>query len=302
MKKSRTISVLLLTILILISVASFSAISFAAQAPVNLRTTSTFAVMAATTITNTGTTVINGTAGGDVGLYPGSAFTGQGSVTRSGALHINDSVVITATTDLVAAYDDAAGRTPVTTIPSELGGTTLLPGVYASTDGKFQITGTLTLNAEANPDGVFVFLMTDMLNTATDSNVSLINDAKFCRVFWKVGSSATLGVNSHFVGHIFALTSISLKTGASVEGQILARNGAVTLDSNTISNGLCTVTPTLTPTVTPTVTSTLTLTAAPTSSSPPTSDVSNGAIPLYGIILFGSVLITLVTLRKNLKS
>ncbi|MHB1454253.1 MAG: ice-binding family protein [Saccharofermentanales bacterium] len=239
MKISDKVKVLALILPILMVMVTVPAGVLAQQAPVNLGTTASFAVMAGTTITNTGTTVINGDAGGDVGLYPGSDFTGQSTVTMSGALHINDTVAIQATTDLVAAYDDAAGRTPATLIPAELGGTTLTPGVYYSTEGSFLITGTLTLDAQNDPDGVFVFLTTTTLITADDSRIDLVNAARYCRIFWKVGSSATLGVNSHFVGHIFALTSITANTGASIQGQLLARNGAVTLQANTIMNGLC---------------------------------------------------------------
>ena len=286
---TRFIPFLLLSLVLTIMI--FSSVSMADQATVNLGTTSTYAILAGTTITNTGTTVINGTAGGDVGLHPGSDFTGQGSVTRSGSLHINDAAAITAKTDLVTAYNDAAGRTPVTIIPTELGGTTLTPGVYASDSGTFEITGILTLNAQGDPDGVFVFHMSTTLNTVEGSNVNLINSARFCRVFWKVGSSATLGVNSHFVGHIFALTSISLNTGASVEGQLLAQNGAVTLDSNTISNGLCAVTPTLTATssvaATPTIsvspTTTVGVTATPTISVSPTTTTGVTATPTVSV-------------------
>ncbi|HEX9093572.1 MAG TPA: ice-binding family protein [Coriobacteriia bacterium] len=214
-------------------------ISMAAQPTVNLGTTSTFAVLAGSTITNVGPTTIGGSAGGDVGLHPGTAFTGQASVTISGAVHLADAIALIAKNDLITAYDDAAGRTPVTTIPTELGGTTLLPGVYDSLSGTFQITGPLTLDAQGDPDAVFVFKCASTLVTASGSSVNLINDARYCRVFWQVGTSATLGTNSSFVGHIFALTSIAAQTGATVQGQLLARNGAVTLDTNTITNGVC---------------------------------------------------------------
>lgn len=229
---------LLLTGMLLLLVAVPS-VSFAAQSTVNLGTTSTFAVLAGTTITNTGSTVINGSTGGDVGLYPGTDFPGQTDVKVSGAVHLTDAVASAAKDDLVAAYNDAAGRTPVTRIPTELGGTTLTPGVYDSKNGDFQITGTLTLDAQGDPDGVFVFLTDSTLITASESVINPINSARFCRIFWKVGSSATLGTNSHFVGHIFALTSISAQNGATIQGQLLARNGAVTLENNTITNGLC---------------------------------------------------------------
>ncbi len=215
------------------------AVSVAAQPTVNLGTTSTFAVLAGTTITNTGPTTVNGSAGGDIGLYPGTAFSGQADVTLSGAVHLADSVASVAKDDLVTAYDDAAGRTPVTRIATELGGRTLTPGVYDSASGTFHITGTLTLDSQGDPNAVFVFKTASTLITASNSTVSLVNGARYCRVFWKVGSSATLGTNSHFAGHIFALTSIAAQTGATIQGQLLARNGAVTLDTNTITNGLC---------------------------------------------------------------
>ena len=151
-------------------------------------------------------------------------------------------MAIKAKDDLVTAYNDAAGRTPVTTIPSELGGRTLTPGTYDSVDGTFKITGKLTLDAKGDPNGVFVFKTASTLVTASASDVNLINSARFCRTFWQVGSSATLGTNSHFVGHIFAMQSITATTGATVQGQLLARNGAVTLDTNTITNGFCATT------------------------------------------------------------
>ncbi|MHB8128984.1 MAG: ice-binding family protein [Mobilitalea sp.] len=121
------------------------------------------------------------------------------------------------------------------------GGTTLTPGVYDSSDGTFQITGTLTLDAQGDPEGVFIFKTASTLITASDSNINLTNSARFCRTFWKVGSSATLGTNSRFVGHIFAMESITANNGATIQGQLLARTGAVTLDNNIITNGICEV-------------------------------------------------------------
>ena len=240
LKKMGFISLILLLLVTMLVPATSMA---AAQPTVNLGTTSSYAVLAGSTITNTGTTTINGSAGGDIGLFPGTAFTGQASATISGTVHLADAAAILAKTDLIIAYDDADGRLPVTRINSELGGTTLIPGTYDSADGTFQITGTLTLDAQGDPDGVFVFKTASTLITASDSIVNLINEARFCRTFWKVGSSATLGTNSHFVGHIFAMESITATTGASVQGQLMARNGAVTLDTNTITNGICAIIP-----------------------------------------------------------
>jgi Ice-binding-like len=235
-----------LVTLVLVVMMAVPAMSMAAQPPVNLGTTASFAVLAGTTITNTGPTTITG----DIGLHPGTQFAGRADVTVTGAVHLGDAVALQAKNDLVNAYDDAAGRTPVTTIPTELGGTTLKPGVYVSTSGTFQITGTLTLDAQGDPNAVFIFKTTSTLITAPNSSVSPINGARFCRVFWKVGSSATLGTGSQFVGHIFALTSIAAQTGATVQGQLLARNGEVTLDTNTITNGICTPTTPVKPKVT----------------------------------------------------
>lgn len=239
MKNNKKLLIPSIVTLSLLVMMAMPATSIAAQPTVNLGTTSTFAVLAGSTITNTGTTTINGDVGGDVGLFPGSVFTGQSSASISGVLHIADTVAIKAKNDLVTAYDDANGRTPVTRIPTELGGTTLTPGVYDSADGTFQITGTLTLDAQGDPDGVFIFKTASTLITASNSRVNLINSARFCRTFWAVGSSATLGTNSDFIGHILAMATITANTGASVQGQLLARNGAVTLDNNTITNGIC---------------------------------------------------------------
>ena len=159
LKKMRLKSLLLTPLLISMMVVNTTVM--AAQPTVNLGTTSTFAVLAGSAITNTGTTIINGRAGGnvggDVGLSPGTVFTGKDSTTVIGAVHLADAVAAKAKDDLVTAYNDAEGRIPVTRIPSELGGTTLTPGTYDSADGTFQITGKLTLDAKGDPNGVFVF-------------------------------------------------------------------------------------------------------------------------------------------------
>jgi hypothetical protein len=157
----------------------------------------------------------------------------------NGANHGGDAVTQGAKNSLVTAYVNAAGQTPVTTVPTELGGTVLIPGSYDSAAGTFGITGTVTLNAQGDPNAVFIFKMASSLTTASASNVNLIGSASACNVFWQVGSSATLGTNSTFRGNILALTSITLTSGASVTGRVLARNGAVTMDNNTISAASC---------------------------------------------------------------
>ena len=240
--KSRKGTAVLLTIALLL-LMSVPAAVYAAEPTVNLRSTSNFAVLAGSAITNTGATTINGDAGGDVGVHPTPTYTGGGTVTMTGTVHLADAIASVAKDDLVLAYNDAAGRATAVTIPSELGGSTLTPGVYDSADGTFHITGTLTLDALGDPDAVFIFQMASTLTTANSSTVVLTNSARYCRTFWQVGSSATLGTNSTFRGHIFALTSITATTGAFVQGQLLARNGAVTLDTNIITNGICLLTP-----------------------------------------------------------
>ena len=204
----------------------------AATAP-PLGTAASFAVLAGSGITNTGASVIDG----DIGSYPTTTITGFPPGTVGGTNHGGDSVTQGAKTDLTTAYNNAAGQTPASTVPTELGGTTLTPGVYKSAAGTFGITGTLTLNGNAS--AVWIFQMASTLTTGSGSRVVLTGGASPCNVFWQVGSSATLGTNSTFVGNILAYTSITLTTGATVSGRALARNGAVTLDTNTVNASVC---------------------------------------------------------------
>ena len=197
--KMKFLSVLV-TILLLVTML-MQTTSIAAEQMVSLGSTSTFAVLAGSTITNTGTTTING----NVGLYPGTVFTGLSSATVNGTIHLSDATAILAKNDLITAYNDAEGRQPTTRIPTELGGKVLVPGVYDSADGTFQINGILTLDAQGDNNAVFVFKTASTLVTATGSSVILAGGAQFNRIFWKIGSSATVGVNSQFIGSIFAM-------------------------------------------------------------------------------------------------
>lgn len=206
-----------------------------AATAVNLGTAANFAVLAGSTVTNTGSSVVNG----NLGLSPGSSVTGFPPGTVNGTEHVTDATAAQAQLDLTAAYTNAAGQTPVTTIPTELGGTTETAGIYNSNAGTFQITGTLTLNGQGNPNAVFIFQTASTLVTASASSVVLENGAQACNVFWQVGSSATLGTNSSFTGNILALTAITATTGATISGRLLARNAAVTLDTNTITESTC---------------------------------------------------------------
>jgi hypothetical protein len=225
----------------------------AVQLPVELGLTSDYAVLAGSGITNTGPTTVSGSLGADLGSSPTGTFTGSADVTTTGTkFTADDAQTIAAQVDLTTAYLDAAGRTPINTVSADLGGQTLTEGVYNSAS-SLGLTGTLILDGENNPDAVFIFQAGSTLTTASASSVSLINGAQPCNVFWQVGSSATFGTTTDFVGHVFALTSITANTAATFQGQLLARNGAVTLDTNTITNDVCTeVSPSPTPTETTT--------------------------------------------------
>lgn len=203
--------------------------------------------------------------GGDLGLSPGTAVTGFPPGTVLGTQHVTDAVALQAKNDLTTAYNDAAGRGPaVDQSNKNLGGQTLVGGVYRAS-AAMALTGTLTLDAQGDPSTVFVFQAGSTLITSSSSTVQLIGAAQACNVFWQVGSSATLGTSTSFVGTIMALTSATLQTNARLEGRVLARNGAVVLDSNVISSPSCATAPPPPPS-----TSTPPTTTPPTST-PPTS-------------------------------
>jgi uncharacterized protein with beta-barrel porin domain len=205
-----------------------------------LGTTANFSILAGTGITNTGPTVITG-----IPAFPGDLGTSTatiggfppGIVNLPGVIHApGDAPTITAQNSLTTAYNNLAGRpTTVNLTGQDLGGLTLVPGVY-NFSSSAQLTGRLTLNGLGNPNAVFIFNIGSTLTTASASMVSLINSAQGENVFWRVGSSATLGATTSFTGDILALTSITLDAGAMINcGAAWARNGAVTLDDNTIS-------------------------------------------------------------------
>lgn len=199
---------------------------------VDLGTAANFAVLAGSGITNTGPTTITG----DVGSFPTATITGFETVTLNGTNHAGDATTQGAKNDLVIGYADALGRLPTTIYGPifDLGGLTLGPGVY-NDPTSFGITGTLTLDAMGDPNAVWIFQAGSTLITAANSTVLLMGGAQASNVFWQVGSSATLGTDSEFAGSILAFTSITLTTGATIDGRALALNGAVTMDSNVIA-------------------------------------------------------------------
>lgn len=206
----------------------------AATAP-SLGTAKNFAVLGGSTVTNTGSSVLKG----DLGVWPGSAITGFPPGTVSGVIHTADAVAQQAQSDVTAAYNTLSGEACNADLTGQdLGGQTLTSGVYCFSSSA-QLTGTLTLNAQGNPDAVFVFKIGSTITTASGSSVAMINGGQDCNVFWRVGSSATIGTTTHMVGNILALASITLTTGASLNGRALARTAAVTMNSNRIDAAQC---------------------------------------------------------------
>ena len=200
-------------------------------AVVPIGTASGFVILAGSTVTNTGATAVTG----DLGVSPGSAVTGFPPGTVSGSIHAADAAAATAQTDLTTAYNDAAGRTTgAISVSGDLTGLTLTPGLYKSTS-SLAVTGTVTFNALGNPDALFLIQMATTLTTGSASQVVLTGGAKASNIIWQVGTSATLGTNSVFKGIIMADQSITLNTGARLDGRALARVGAVTLDTNAVA-------------------------------------------------------------------
>jgi hypothetical protein len=196
-----------------------------------------FAVLAGGGISNTGTTVING----DIASYPTTTVV-PGPVTVNGVDYSNDTTVaLGAKANLLTAYNGAAGQPSSTSVSADLGGQTLKAGVHTASS-SMGLSGPLplTLDAEGDPDAVFVFQAGSTLVTGPASSVSLINGAQACNVYWQVGSSATLDTTTVFRGNLLVHDDVTLNTGATVEGRVLASDGAVTLDSNVITIPGCT--------------------------------------------------------------
>lgn len=203
----------------------------AAAAPAPLGGAASFAVLGASTVANTGPTSVTG----DLGVFPGTAITGLGSVTLVGTVHSADAAAQQAQTDAMLAYQALAAQPAGTVLTGQdLGGMLLLPGVYTFASSA-QLTGTLTLDAGNDPQAAFVFRIGSTLTTASNAAVTVLN-GNASQLQWQVGSSATLGTGTTFMGTLLAAQSITMTTGSSIMcGRALALSGAVTMDTNTLS-------------------------------------------------------------------
>ncbi|TFD31031.1 DUF3494 domain-containing protein [Cryobacterium cryoconiti] len=200
--------------------------------PVDLGTAASYGVLGATTVTNTGPTIING----DLGLSPGTSITGFGGAPNgivNGTVHATDAAAAGAQSDTTTAYNVAASLTPTTTGIGELSGLSLTPGVYTGGALALSDNGALTLAGSAN--SVWVFQAASTLTIGSATRITITGGASACNVFWQVGSSATIGTAAQFQGTVLAQQSVTATTGATIVGRLLARTAAVTLDTNTIT-------------------------------------------------------------------
>lgn len=248
--------------------------------PIDLGTAAPFSALASSTLTNTGPSVVNG----DIGLSPGTSITGFPPGIVAGTVHATDAVAAQAQADLTTAYGVASGLTPTTSGLSDLTGLSLTPGVYAG--DALSLSGALTLSGAA--ESVWVFQATSTLTVASGAIITVTGGASACNVFWQVGSSATIRTGAQFVGTVMAQESITAQSAATVTGRLLARNGAVTLDTNALTAptgcgraGSIGTSPAITSSAPPDGTAgsgyshTVTATGTPT----PTFSVSTGSLP-----------------------
>lgn len=292
-RRSAGVAPVFLLVVTLISTLLAVNIAVAAIVPtIQLGTSANYSVLGGQTVTNTGPSVL----ANSVGVWPGTAITGfpPGQVLPPGI--VDDGASATsqqAQSDLTVAYLDAAGRPLDATTTAELGGLTLVGGVYAGpSKSALTVTGTLTLDGEGNPNSVFIFQTDSTLTTATGSSVVLINGAQECNVFWQVGSSATLN-GSVFVGNVLALTTITLGDGVTVAGRALAQNGEVTLINDTFTQPTCDLSaPVTTTTVGETTSTAAAVTTVPTTATTlapelPFTGVNSMALLLVAMAAFG---------------
>jgi hypothetical protein len=212
---------------------SMASSALAANPSIGLGTAASFSVLGGSTVTNTGPT----TMFGDLGLSPGSSVTGAPHVL--GATHVDDPVAIGAKNALTTAYNDAAGRPTNGSAGTDLSGQTFTAGVRTASSSLLLSAGSVTLDAQGDPNAVFIFQIGSTLITGSNTTVSLVNGAQACNVFWQVASSATLGTGTHFVGTVMAAETITANTAATIHGRLLASTAAVNLDTNTITTSNC---------------------------------------------------------------
>jgi hypothetical protein len=217
----------------LLSTFLFASSALGATATVGLGSAASFSVLAGSTVTNTGPT----TMFGDLGLSSGSSVTGAPHVL--GETHVDDAVAIGAKNALTTAYNEAASRPSNGSAGTDLAGQTFTPGVRTASSSLLLSSGSVTLNAQGDPNAVFVFQIGSTLITGSNTTVLLVNGAQACNVFWQVGSSATLGTGTRFAGTIMASASITANTAATIHGRLLAQTAAVTLEDNTITTSTC---------------------------------------------------------------
>ena len=227
--KNLTILFILTTLFVVLGSPSPDVLASPDAFAPDLGSAATFVALAHETVTNTG----SGVFVGDVGVYPGTEVTGFPPGTlRHGTIYRGGAVAAQAQIDANNAYNDLKGeKCNVDLTGKDLGGKTLTPGVYCF-DTSAQLTGALVLDALGNPYAVWVFQTGSTLKTASNSTVAVINNGQAVKVFWQVGSSATLGTGTRFIGNILAKASISMVTGASLIGRALALTGAVTMNTN----------------------------------------------------------------------
>ena len=203
------------------------------QPGIDLGLASPFAILAFNTVTNVdnpGTIVT-----GDLGISPGGALVGFPPGVVVGTLHVGDAVASDAQLALLAAYSDAAGRLGAAVLPGDLSGLTFTPGVYAVATSTMLSAGNVTLDAQGDAETVFIFQVGTTLTTGNGTAVVLAGGAKASNVYWSVGTSATFGSTSTFKGNVLAASAITMVTGATIEGRLLAQGAAVALDTNLIT-------------------------------------------------------------------
>jgi hypothetical protein len=231
--------------LALISAGALSVVTpvSSAATTVSLGSAGSYGVLAGSGISNSGTTTIIG----DQGSSPSATYSGFNKVTVTGATHLGDAAAATAQVDAKSSYKNLGLQSSTQLVVTDLGGQILTPGVY-TTSASIGITGNLTLDAKGDPNAIFIFRAGSTLTTSSSSSVSMTNGGSQCNVYWLVGSSATLGVNSTFLGTVLASSNITAGTGATIFGRLLALKGTTVLDNNLITVSTCSQTPGVAPT------------------------------------------------------